>query len=267
MNDYEIRCPDMTDVPELKKLWKDVFGDSHECIDGFFSRYFRPEMTKIIRYLGKLAGMAYILPCGGYFYSGAINSCAMIYAVATAEKYRGRGFGTAVTDAARRQAEKMGFSAVTLVPAEPELFRFYDKLGFKTAFYIDEYTFTYAENCGVHLLPADAGEYGAVCERMLRGKNHIAVDLTALEHQKFLCRICGGDLALIEYGGETAGCICWEMDGEKALIKEYICPLDVKKTAGAISAGEYSVWSPGMKKPFAMAYGDVPPGYYGFAFG
>ena len=67
MNDYEIRCPDMTDVPELKKLWKDVFGDSHECIDGFFSRYFRPEMTKIIRYLGKLAGMAYILPCGGYF--------------------------------------------------------------------------------------------------------------------------------------------------------------------------------------------------------
>ena len=272
MTDYTLCRPDREDIPELKKLWSDIFQDSRECIDGFFRRYFSTALAAVVKCHGKVVSMAYIVHQGKYFYSENAKSCAMIYAVATANEYRRRGFGAMATDYARRIALESGFELVSLVPANSSLFSFYEKLGFKTAFYIDEVNLYSADSPlqGVKLISAGAQQYLNVRQSLLKGENYVSMDLKALEYQKFLCGMSHGDMCLIELAGRIIGCVCWEMEEKRANVKEYICPLPPEKTLGSINAREYKVWTCGRSKPFAMVYGDIgdiDDGYYGFAFG
>ena len=46
------------DVPQLKALWKQAFGDDDALIDAFFRRLYTPEQVLVCREEGQVAAMA-----------------------------------------------------------------------------------------------------------------------------------------------------------------------------------------------------------------
>ena len=86
MSELSFRLSREGDVPELTRLWREVFGDDEDFISEFFRRLWRPEYCRVAEAEGKLAAMGFCLP--GPVANGL--SCAYIYAMATAEPYRGR---------------------------------------------------------------------------------------------------------------------------------------------------------------------------------
>ena len=79
------------DIPQLKALWKLVFGDADELIDAFFALLWPDCRTAVVEENGTVVAAAYAV---------RLENIRYIYAVATHPEYRGRGYGEAVTLAA-----------------------------------------------------------------------------------------------------------------------------------------------------------------------
>lgn len=121
-------------MPEIIALWKEAFGDGEEFVKDFFDKM-NGEKNMILRIEeGKTAAMAAMLPvkCGNY-------NGRYIYAVATAKKYRGRGYCREVMEYIHNFMAESGEAFAILVPAEKSLFDFYKKLGYsRTVFAPDK---------------------------------------------------------------------------------------------------------------------------------
>lgn len=79
------------DVPQLKELWKLVFGDTDELIDAFFELLYSDCRTAVMEEGGHIVAAAYAI---------RLENIRYIYAVATHPDHRGKGYGEAVTRAA-----------------------------------------------------------------------------------------------------------------------------------------------------------------------
>ena len=130
------------DIPQLKALWKQAFGDEDSFIDAFFEDLYRPERCVLIEDEGRVLSMAYLLPCtlvwkgegGGS--EGLLESadCAYLYGMCTDEAYRGRGLGLMLLSFAKGYMGAMGCEAIALLPADEGLFGFYRKAGYELFF-------------------------------------------------------------------------------------------------------------------------------------
>lgn len=79
------------DEPQLRALWKLVFGDTDEFLDAFFELLYPDCRTAVVEEDGRIIAAAYAI---------ALENIRYIYAVATHPDARGRGCGEAVTVAA-----------------------------------------------------------------------------------------------------------------------------------------------------------------------
>ena len=100
------------DIPQLKALWKLVFGDTDQLIDSFFSHLYPDCRTAVIEEGGTIVSTAYAV---------ALENCRYIYAVATHPDRRGQGYGEVVTMAAA------GGEPVYLYPASEGLRGWYQR--------------------------------------------------------------------------------------------------------------------------------------------
>lgn len=222
---------------ELKSLWKTVFGDTDDYIERFFDTFYSPELCAVCKCGGKTAAAAYLMPVGDFVSAiGERVSCAHIYAVGVLPEYRGIGLGKAVTEKCARLGEKNGFGAVVLHPAEEGLFRFYEALGFYSAFSCGERT---AIGAGERFL-INPEEYRALREEYLEGIPHIDLNMRALRYFEGQ----GGEF----YRGENF-CLAME-DGS---VKECLYP---------------GFFAPENGRPFGMSYGKkiCTDGWLGLAF-
>jgi GNAT superfamily N-acetyltransferase len=269
---FEPAAADAEDIPALRSLWKTVFGDADADIARFFSVYFSPELTVVVRDGGTPVSAAYILPVGSLARpEGARESCAMLYAIATLPDYRGRGFGGAVTRAAAALALDQGFSAVVLKPADPGLFGYYEKrVGFVPFFEADQAEFRPdalpAKKRGFTLTPAAPARYRSQRQRILGGSVYIDADERALSYQQQLCAASGGALYVIGSDNGDIGCAAVEKDGDTVRVNELLlsCGYEPEDAAAAIAgrhaASRYVVRYPGnlcrqgvnKSPPFAM---------------
>ena len=87
MSELRFRLSREGDVPALQRLWAEVFGDSEEFTGEFFRLLWRPEYCRVAESAGEIAAMGFCIP--GAVARGA--RCSYIYAMATAERYRGLG--------------------------------------------------------------------------------------------------------------------------------------------------------------------------------
>jgi GNAT superfamily N-acetyltransferase len=146
-----------SDIPALKAMWTQAFGDPEELMDGFFSLLDGAGFGLVCRDGGRAVSMAYVLEglsCGD-------RRCAYIYAVATLEEYRGRGLGAELMSACREKAMLRGSEVICTCPAEPSLYDWYAKvLDMAPVAYADERLYDKLSSTDLSVASLSAGEYG-----------------------------------------------------------------------------------------------------------
>lgn len=213
------------DVPAQRALWKLAFGDSDAYIDNFYHTYYRPERMVVLEEDGMLRSMtawfdtAFVIP-------GQVERrAAYLYAVATHPDHRGRGLAARLLDGADDYFRSLDIPAVTTVPAEPSLHRFFGSNGFRECFRTwsvalrREEIFLPPSNV---LRPASPEEYGQVRERLLDGTPHIAYPAGALAYQAGCCALGDGGLFVGDPSREPL-CLCAERaDRSLVIVKELL---------------------------------------------
>ncbi len=119
MNDIQQRC---------YRLWCKVFEEDikNGNADMFLTTIFSPErMLTIDGTDGEIASMLHIIPM-----QTELGKTAYIYAVATDEKYRRKGYASQLIRQALERIDKHGYDATILIAASESLKSFYARFGF-----------------------------------------------------------------------------------------------------------------------------------------
>ena len=82
-----IDCPTPDQIPALRRLWQQAFGDTDRFLDGFFQTGFAPERCRCLWEADNLAAALYWFDT-----EYGVNRFAYLCAVATDSAYRGQGF-------------------------------------------------------------------------------------------------------------------------------------------------------------------------------
>jgi len=261
------------DLPALRALWRQAFGDPDEVIGQFFTDAWTPEGMFVLRDGERLLAMAAWFPatlCEGRRGWQA----AYLYAVATDESARHRGCCRQLLDFASGWLTGRGVKCLCLVPGSEELYRFYEKLGYARLFTRGLLTCPAVPTDGT-ASPAGAPEYLAEREALLAGRTYLSYPVPVLEYQRKLAGLGGGGLFLLSRGGRT-GCACAASDGGRAVIYELLWPGDPAEGAAmvlaALGAKTAEVRVPEGGEPFGMIRWLIPQppalsaGYLGLAF-
>ncbi len=129
-----IKCPTREDIPGLRRLWQQAFGDGDAYLDAFFSTGFSPERCL---FAGDAQAACYWLDC-----SCRGQKIAYLYAVATAEDRRGQGLCRALMSRVKEVLREQGYAGILLVPGSEALRAMYRKLGFCNATTLREFSAT-----------------------------------------------------------------------------------------------------------------------------
>jgi len=221
MSEIITRNPSINEIPELRRIWKRVFGSVGE--EAFFLHYYDPKLCVITGFDNDPASVGYLVPFGHIQYGQKSIPCAMIYSVATLPEYRGMGHGTAVVNELIRLARKLGYPAVVLCPIYDKLFGYYGKrANMRDWFYVNEQVFNSVQvsSDSVLLTEVTINEYNIQREELLKGITHIKHDFYTFEYQSMLCDELGGGLFRI---GESCAVVESQQDGA-VWIKELLLP-------------------------------------------
>ncbi|MCC8188551.1 MAG: GNAT family N-acetyltransferase [Bacteroides sp.] len=134
---------------QVKNLWKLCFTDSDEFMDMYFSLRYREELNLAIREKGKVVSALQMIPYPMTFCEQIVDT-SYISGACTHPEERSHGFMKELLTQSfeRMYQQKVAFS--TLIPAEPWLFDYYNRLGYSTVFHYSECTVPVS---GAALLP------------------------------------------------------------------------------------------------------------------
>ena len=117
------------DIPALKALWKQAFGDTDAEIDSFFKTVY-PEATGFCAEEdGAVIAMLFALPVT-LAHGEETQKAAYLYAVATDEAFRGRGVCRSLMEFAEKTLRKRYVSCLLLVPETEKLAAYYETMGY-----------------------------------------------------------------------------------------------------------------------------------------
>lgn len=119
--------PQAGDLPGLRQLWKQAFGDSDAFLDGFFSKGFSTHRCRCVYIDGNVAAALYWFDC-----IWQERKAAYIYAVATDAGFRGKGLCRKLMEDTHRHLQESGYAGAALVPGSKDLFALYEKLGYRS---------------------------------------------------------------------------------------------------------------------------------------
>lgn len=250
------RNPVPKDIPKLRTLWKQAFGDSDSFLDIFFEAAFSLNRCLFIPdEYGNPVSALYLLDCT----YGDVKA-AYIYAVATDEGMRGRGLGALLMKDTEEYLRGLGYDAVFLVPASDRLRAYYGKIGYSTATFVDVIDVSAAKEA-TELTIIDKDEYSAL-RRQYLPENSVLQEDASMEFLSRQAILCKGDDFLLTYRIEKDGLFGIELLGNTARASEIL------KAAG-VDRGVFR--TVGKTVPFAMHLaltekGKALPSHFGFAF-
>ena len=249
------------DIPRQRELWQRSFGDDGAYVDNFYRTYYKPERVFLLEEDGVVQAMTawfdtvFAVPGRGEY------RAAYLYAVATHPQARGRGLAGRLLAGADGFFRRWGIPAVTTVPAEPSLHRFFGRNGFRECFVHGQ--FQAAAGIPVpgelpQLEPVPPEVYAGLREARLAGTAHIALSPEVIAYQAGGCALTpGGGLYALE-APHGAAVLCAEgMADGRLLVKELLCdPSDLDWVLARLP-GLLPGWSglyrtPWGEEPFGM---------------
>jgi predicted N-acetyltransferase YhbS len=250
-----IDAPTAAHREALRALWQEAFGDTDEFLDSFENAAFSPDRCRCISEGDEILAALYWFDCSLHG-----HRLAYLYAVATSEKHRGHGLCRTLMENTHAHLAALGYAAALLVPGEPSLFDFYEKLGYRICTHVDERSCT-ASNTGTDVREIGAEEYAAL-RRDLLPPNSVLQEKENLAFLAETASFYAGDRFLLaaERKGELLRGLEILGDTERA-----------PSILVALGCKEGTFRTPGNQKPFAMCYplgkDTLPsPLYFGLAF-
>lgn len=247
-----LRPPAQEEIPKLRQLWKDAFGDEDAFLDIFFRTAFSPARCRCLLRNRELLGAAYWLDC-----KLDNRSLAYVYAVAIVPGAQGQGLGTILMDSLHSVLAREGYDGVLLVPGDEGLRQYYRRFGYRTVSYHRE--FTADATAPICLTEIDARRYGTL-RRQFLPKNGIVQEGESLALLAQLARFYEGNTFIAALSPDEGVCLellgsDWEAGG----------------IAAALGFAACKVRTAGQDRPYAMGKSltDVPfPDkiYFGFGF-
>lgn len=250
----KIDHPRRKDIPGLRVLWKEAFGDEDAFLDTFFAEAFSEERSLCIHVDDVVAAALYWFDC---HLDG--RKLAYLYAVATGNAFRGQGLCSRLITQTHALLSRQGYAGVVLVPGSEDLFRMYEKMGYRVCSGIGE-VFCLPGETPAEIRKISPREYAALRRRLLPpgGVLQEGENLRFLQTQRTL--YAGPDFLLAA-----------TMDRGKVDGAEYLGDPDglagIVKALGA-DCGSFRL--PGNLRDFAMfrplTQNPPIPGYFGLAF-
>lgn len=118
---------------QVRRLWKECFGDSEEFMDLYFGRRYTDEINTCLEEDGKVVSALQRIPYPMTCY-GEVIPMAYISGACTDVAYRGRGLMKRLLASAHRRMYEEGKWLAGLIPAEEWLFGYYARSGYVPGF-------------------------------------------------------------------------------------------------------------------------------------
>lgn len=252
-----IDTPESSQILNLRRLWKEAFGDTEEFLDDFWRTAFDVKRCRCVVTDGQVTAALYWFDC-----MCMEKSIAYVYAVATAEAYRGRGISHALMEDTHRHLAKLGYEGAVLVPGSEELFYFYEGMGYRVCSTVHEFSCNAAaKGEEVSLRSIDKTEYARLRRQMMPvgGVVQENENLEFLETQAQLYTGSGFLLAARKEAGQLIGV---ELLGDETkapgIVKVLGCARGTFRTPG--EGRPFAVYLPFERSAF------FKPAYFGLAF-
>ncbi len=136
----EIRFATKEMIPQVKEIWRQCFGDEEDYMEFYFTHRFTEENMLVCMEDKKPVAMTTFLKAYLVIGEGEIP-VHYAYTVATLPEYRGRGYAKMLLEKGKQHFR----TPIVLEPASESLIYYYEKLGFRMAFYVAERTILPAE--------------------------------------------------------------------------------------------------------------------------
>lgn len=252
----------------LTPLWLSCFDDDKEAIETFWRKSEGRVLTFAALDGNTPVSMLCALPTELVDDRGETLRAVYLYAVCTAPSYRRQGI--CATLLAYAENELRDYDACMLVPDGEAMFRYYEKRGYRTAFYHRSLELP-ARQSDVKITKLTADAYRNLRELQLYG-SFVSYDTPLLELQKCASEASGAGLYRLETA-DTVCCAAAEKDGDCLLFKEMLpcCPEAAAALAEKLGCATAVVRTQGDSVPFGMVkalHGAELPekSYLGLAF-
>lgn len=250
-----IRMPVLSNIPALRSLWKEAFGDDETFLDCFFSTAFSEKRCRCVFLENKIVAMLYWFDC---IYKD--KPVAYLYAIATAPSHQGQGLCHLLMTEVHVALKNLGYSGALLVPASKGLFDFYQNTGYQTSSYIDEFSCSSSDK-EASLRQVSMAEYAALRRRYLPIDGVLQEDAN-LDFLAEQATFYAGDDFLLTAHIEEEHLFAIELLGNTCVAPDIL---------QALHCVHGTFRTPGSSIPFAMYYdlsdGTLkPPSYFGLAF-
>lgn len=246
--------PGKEQIPQLVKLWKEVFGEYDGFWELFLETGFLTDHCRCITENGHPIAGLYWFDC-----SCSSDKIAYIYAVVTDPRHRGRGLCRKLMEDVHNLLKRRGYACAMLVPADDGLREMYRKMGYEDCTTIGGFSCTAGEPAA-EVRNIGTEEYAALRRKLLPEKavlqEGIQLPFLAAQAQLF----AGKDFLLAAYLERNT------LHGMELLGNVSAAP-GILRALGC-EKGEFQI--PGTEKPFAMIHklteNTVTPTYFGFSF-
>lgn len=249
----KIDFPQREQLPQLRSLWREAFGDGDEFLDLFFESGFSPDRCRCVTLDGQIAAALYWFDC---LCDG--RKIAYLYAIATRKSCRGKGLCAALMADTHTLFTQKGYAGAILVPGDEGLFRMYGKMGYETCSHISQKPFA-SNGKPLALRSVGREEYARLRRQLLPAGGVIqeGENLTFLEK---LTAFYAGDGFVLCADTENGRVWAPELLGDHEAAPRILA---------ALGAVEGSFRFPGTDRPFAMyrpLTDAAAPRYFGLAF-